>query len=58
MMTNYRVIVEGRDEPVHHEFDGEPQINLTFEVDGSVYKVTSRAHDEDAEVPTLHAVAV
>jgi hypothetical protein len=58
MMTNYRVIVEGSDETVSHEFDGEPQINLTFENDGKVYKITSRAHDEHADEPTVHAVLI
>lgn len=54
-MTNYRVIVEGSEVSFAHEFDGEPQINLTFENDGTVYQVTTRAHDEDAETPTIHA---
>ncbi len=55
-MTNYHVIVEGEDGGFDHAFDGEPQINLTFEVDGVVYKVTTRAHDEDeVATPTLHA---
>ena len=55
-MTNYRIIVEGSDETIHHEFDGEPQINLTFESGGKVYKITTRAHDETADEPTAHAV--
>lgn len=54
-MTNYRVIVEGSEETFSHEFDGEPQINLTFENEGIVYRVTTRAHDEEADTPTLHA---
>ena len=56
-MNSYRVIVEG-EEGFTHTFDGEPQINLTFERNGAVYKVTSRAHDEDAAEPTLHAELV
>jgi len=58
-MTNYRVIVEGGS--FDHQFDGEPQINLTFEHDGTVYKVVTRAHDEDdgeQGAPVLHAEAV
>lgn len=58
MMTTYRVIVEGSDQTLTHEFDGEPQINLTFESGGHVYKVTTRAHDEHADGPTLHAALV
>jgi len=54
-MTTYRVIVEESEASFAHEFDGEPQINLTFENDGTVYRVTTRAHDEDAQTPTLHA---
>jgi len=57
-MTQYRVIVEGQDAGFTHEFDGEPQINLTFEQNGTVYRVTTRAHDEDADTPTLHATIV
>jgi hypothetical protein len=57
-MTNYRVIVEGNGPGFTHEFDGEPQINLTFENNGTVYRVTTRAHDEDADTPTLHAEVV
>ncbi len=58
-MIKYNVIVEGQAEPLTHEFDGEPQINVTFSVpDGRAYRVTSRAHDEDASEPTLHAVAI
>lgn len=58
-MTNYRVIVEGEDGGFEHAFDGEPQINLTFEANGVVYKVTTRAHDEDeAATPTLHACII
>jgi hypothetical protein len=53
-MTQYNVIVAG-EAPFSHEFDGEPQINLTFEQGGHVYKVVTRAHDEAAEAPTLHA---
>lgn len=54
-MIRYHVIVTGNDHSFSHEFDGEPQINLTFEQDGHVYKVVTRAHDEDAGTPTLHA---
>jgi hypothetical protein len=56
-MTCYRVIVEGDDRSFDHDFDGEPQINLTFEKAGVVYRVTTRAHDEapDSDIPTLHA---
>jgi hypothetical protein len=57
-MTSYHVIVEGSENRFTHAFDGEPQINLTFENDGVVYRVTTRAHDEDAETPTLHALMV
>jgi hypothetical protein len=56
-MTSYRVIVEGS-EPFSYDFDGEPQINLTFEHAGTVYKVVTRAHDEHADTPTIHAQAV
>jgi hypothetical protein len=56
-MNSYRVIVEGQ-ESFTHAFDGEPQINLTFEREGAVYKVTTRAHDEDTDQPTLHAELV
>lgn len=53
-MTSYRVIAaDGRE--FQHTFDGEPQINLTFESDGHVYKVVTRAHDEPGDTPTLHA---
>lgn len=57
-MTNYRVIVEGRS--FDHQFDGEPQINLTFKHDDTVYKVITRAHDEDGgeKGVLLHARAV
>lgn len=58
MMTKYQVIVEGSEETVSHEFDGEPQINLTFESGGKVYRITSRAHDEHADQPTVHAIVV
>lgn len=58
MMTKYHVIVEGSGQTLTHGFDGEPQINLTFEDNGKVYKVTSRAHDEQAGEPTLHAVLI
>lgn len=58
MMTKFVVVVEDSTESLAYEFDGEPQINLTFEVDGSVYKVTSRAHDEHADKPTIHAVRI
>lgn len=54
-MTQYHVIVAGQDTGFSHDFDGEPQINLTFERDGQVYKVVTRAHDEDGDTPTLHA---
>ncbi len=55
-MTTYNVIVEDNGKIFQHTFDGEPQINLTFEAEGAVYKVTTRAHDEsDPESPTLHA---
>lgn len=57
-MTTYRIIVTGRDETFTHDFDGEPQINLTFEAHGSVFKVVTRAHDEDAPEPTLHAEVI
>jgi hypothetical protein len=57
MTTSYHVIVEGQ-APFTHDFDGEPQINLTFEREGAVYKVVTRAHDEDADTPTLHAEIV
>lgn len=56
-MNNYRVIVDG-EERFTYEFDGEPQINLTFEREGIVYKVTTRAHDEDASSACLHAEVV
>jgi hypothetical protein len=53
-MTSYRVIVkDGRS--FTQTFDGEPQINLTFENEGKVYKVITRAHDEVKEEPTIHA---
>lgn len=54
-MTSYHVIVEGSDTGFTYDFDGEPQINLTFENKGQVYKVVTRAHDESSETPTLHA---
>ena len=54
-MTQYRVIVAGQNTSFSHPFDGEPQINLTFEQDGHVYKVVTRAHDEETDTPTLHA---
>jgi hypothetical protein len=55
-MTKYHVIVEGEDGSFEHGFDGEPQIGLTFEVGGVVYKVTTRAHDQDeGTMATLHA---
>lgn len=53
-MTSYRVIVNGHPE-FSFEFDGEPQINLTFEHEDCVYRIVTRAHDEHSEVPTLHA---
>jgi len=52
-MTSYQVIAG--DETFTHEFDGEPQINLTFTNGDKVYRVTTRAHDEDAAEPTIHA---
>jgi len=63
MSETYRVIVEGikdvgKTSEFTHAFDGEPQINLTFERDGTVYKVVTRAHDEDTGTPTLHASIV
>ena len=58
MMTKYCVIIEGAAETLTYEFDGEPQINLTFEKDGKVYKVVSRAHDESAAEPTIHACLI
>lgn len=58
-MIKYTIIVEGETETLTHEFDGEPQINLTFTgADGRAYRVASRAHDEDAIEPTLHALAI
>ncbi|RZT44862.1 hypothetical protein EV283_3766 [Sphingomonas sp. BK036] len=54
-MTNYHVLVEGSDKSFSHAFDGEPQINLTFENEGVVYRVTTRAHDEESDTPTIHA---
>jgi hypothetical protein len=54
-MTTYHVIVEGENKPLEHAFDGEPQINLTFEIDGTIYKITTRAHDEPDTSPTVHA---
>jgi len=57
-MTSYHVIVEGQKSGFTHEFDGEPQINLTFKNEGTVYRVTTRAHDEGADTPTLHAAIV
>lgn len=58
-MTNYHVIVEGENGGFDQAFDGEPLINLTFEVGGVVYKVTARAHDEDeAATPTLQACII
>lgn len=54
-MTHYRVIVVDQDTSFSHDFDGEPQINLTFEQDGHVYKVVTRAHDEKSDMPALHA---
>lgn len=56
-MTSYHVIAEGQ-EGFTYAFDGEPQINLTFEHEGTVYKVVTRAHDEDTQTPTLHAVKI
>ena len=57
-MTSYQVIVDGQ-QVGQHEFDGEPQINLTFTMaDDRVFRVTSRAHDEDADQPTIHAEAI
>lgn len=56
-MTSYHVIVDGK-KPFEHQFDGEPQINFTFEKDGIVYKVTTRAHDENADTLALHAQVV
>ena len=57
-MIEYRVIVSSENRRFSHSFDGEPQINLTFERDGHVYKVVTRAHDEEAAVgndqPTIH----
>lgn len=38
-MTSYHVIVESSDARFIQDFDGEPQINLTFESEGQVYKV-------------------
>lgn len=56
LVTKYQVIVDGDATHHEHEFDGEPQINLTFTMeDGKVYRVTSRAHDEAADRPTIHA---
>lgn len=58
-MTKYQVIVEGDDAQHEHEFDGEPQINLTFTMeDGKAYRVTTRSHDEDSERPTIHAILI
>ncbi len=57
-MTRYRVIVARQDTNFAHDFDGEPQINLTFEHDGHVYKVVTRAHDEEAKTATLHVELV
>lgn len=61
-MIEYQVIVVGENRRFSHAFDGEPQINLTFEQDGCVYKVVTRAHDEDATVedgePTIHVKIV
>ncbi len=57
-MTSYRVIVDGNDASFTYEFDGEPQINLTFEQNGTVYRVTTRAHDENSVMPMLHATIV
>lgn len=55
-MTSYRVIVEGTSDGFHRAFDGEPQIDLTFEHDGGVYRIVTRAHDEDTQdEPTFHA---
>ncbi|WP_308815761.1 hypothetical protein [Sphingomonas sp. GV3] len=56
-MTRYRVMVEGDDRSFDHDFDGEPQINLTFDNEGVVYRVTTRAHDEtpDGNILKLHA---
>ena len=55
-MTTYRIIVEGDDRNFTHAFDGEPQINLTFEDNGVVYRIITRAHDEDnTSPPTLQA---
>ncbi|WP_156350684.1 hypothetical protein [Sphingomonas sp. Leaf20] len=58
-MTIYHVIVEGEEKTFEYAFDGEPQINLTFEDNGIVYKVTTRAHDENDKFShTLHAEIV
>lgn len=58
-MVKYQVVVEGDDARHEHEFDGEPQVNLTFTMDdGKVYKVTTRAHDEEADHPTIHAILI
>jgi hypothetical protein len=56
-MTRYHVVVEGEN-GFTADFDGEPQINLTFDHDGQVYRVVTRAHDEQAETATLHAVRI
>jgi len=55
-MNTYKVIAG--DTSFEHDFDGEPQINLTFEKEGKVYKVMTRAHDEHESEPTLHAEVV
>jgi hypothetical protein len=58
-MTTYEIIVEGANKTFDHVFDGEPQINLTFEDNGVVYRVITRAHDEDDTLPPrLHAQIV
>lgn len=57
-MTRYTVIVEGAETGFSRDFDGEPQINFTFENQGAVYRVVTRAHDEYTDTPTLHAVIV
>lgn len=56
-MIKYQVLIEGDDTLHEHQFDGEPQINLTFTMeDGKVYRVTTRAHDDHSSRPTIHAV--
>lgn len=53
-MTRYHVIVDDNDN-FTQAFDGEPQINLTFEHNDAVYRVVTRAHDDHKNTPTLHA---